>query len=54
MPVLNVYPGERLSDKEVEAMIKEADADGDGGINYQGQSLHLSHQKRTSDLSSSL
>jgi len=27
--------GEKLSDKEVDAMIKEADLDGDGGINYQ-------------------
>lgn len=28
--------GERLSDEEVEDMIKEADSDGDGMVNYNG------------------
>lgn len=29
--------GERLSDEEVDDMIKEADADGDGMVNYDGK-----------------
>lgn len=29
--------GERLTNDEVEEMIKEADVDGDGTINYEGQ-----------------
>ncbi|KAH7868574.1 uncharacterized protein C8R40DRAFT_1134429 [Lentinula edodes] len=33
--------GEKLSDKEVDAMIQEADLDGDGCINYQGKPLSL-------------
>jgi len=28
--------GEKLSDKEVDEMIREADIDGDGQINYDG------------------
>lgn len=28
--------GERLSEEEVEDMIKEADTDGDGQVNYEG------------------
>lgn len=28
--------GEKLSDKEVDEMIREADVDGDGQINYDG------------------
>lgn len=28
--------GERLSDEEVDDMIKEADSDGDGMVNYNG------------------
>lgn len=28
--------GERLSEEEVEDMIKEADIDGDGQVNYEG------------------
>ncbi|KAF9074774.1 calmodulin [Rhodocollybia butyracea] len=41
--------GEKLSDKEVDAMIKEADLDGDGGINYQGMSFSFI-QKRSTDV----
>ena len=34
-----VHLGERLSDAEVEEMIREADIAGDGQINYEGKSL---------------
>lgn len=30
------YVGEKLSDTEVDEMIREADVDGDGQINYEG------------------
>ena len=30
--------GEKLSDTEVDEMIREADVDGDGQINYEGMS----------------
>lgn len=33
--------GEKLSDKEVDEMIREADVDGDGQINYDGVYLSL-------------
>jgi calmodulin len=31
--------GEKLSDNEVDEMIREADVDGDGQINYEGMVL---------------
>lgn len=31
--------GERLSEEEVDDMIKEADLDGDGQVNYEGTTL---------------
>lgn len=33
--------GEKLSDTEVDEMIREADVDGDGQINYEGASAVL-------------
>ena len=32
--------GEKLSDSEVDEMIREADIDGDGQINYDGELQH--------------
>ena len=34
--------GEKLSDHEVDEMIREADVDGDGQINYEGESHFIS------------
>lgn len=34
--------GEKLSEEEVEDMIKEADVDGDGMVNYDGEFTYLS------------
>lgn len=31
--------GERLSEEEVDDMIKEADLDGDGQVNYEGNNI---------------
>lgn len=33
--------GEKLSDTEVDEMIREADVDGDGQINYEGTSFSI-------------
>jgi Ca2+-binding EF-hand superfamily protein len=38
-------PGEKLSDNEVEEMIREADVDGDGQINY-SEFVNVSAQQR--------
>ena len=32
-----LFAGEKLSDSEVDEMIREADIDGDGQINYDGE-----------------
>lgn len=33
--------GEKLSEEEVDDMIKEADLDGDGMVNYEGNDLDI-------------
>lgn len=35
--------GEKLTEEEVEDMIKEADMDGDGMINYDGKAFNFFH-----------
>lgn len=39
--------GEKLTEEEVEDMIKEADMDGDGMINYDGKAYNFFHFKLT-------
>jgi hypothetical protein len=34
--------GEKLTDEEVDEMIREADIDGDGQVNYEGMFLKIS------------
>lgn len=45
--------GEKLSDEEVDDMIKEADLDGDGMVNYNGNFVNLPMRNATHQMSMS-
>jgi hypothetical protein len=47
---MSFYVGEKLTDSEVDEMIREADIDGDGQINYDGTPLFSIPWKHSSDL----
>lgn len=46
--ICHFFPGEKLSGAEVDEMIRDADVDGDGQINYEGTPASPSHASDTS------